>query len=148
MAKAAKTRKPLSTFVLDNSIVMAWSFEEANAYADAVLDSLQESRALVPSLWPLEVANSLLVGERRKRINQAESLKWVQILRTLPIAVDEETTQHALTTTLSLAREQALSAYDASYLELAMRHGIPLATSDERLKTAAKMVGVKFYGVH
>lgn len=78
MAKAkGRAAKPKFGFVLDNSIVMAWSFEdESNDYADAVLDRLATTRAVVPGLWPLEVANALLMGERRKRSTEAETMKW------------------------------------------------------------------------
>lgn len=136
-------------FVLDNSVVMAWSFEdEANPYADTVLDAFQASRAIVPTLWPLEVANALLVGERRKRITQADSLRWVQILGALPIAIDDATNRHVWTLTLSLARDQVISAYDAAYLELAVRLNLPLATLDKKLKDAATAVGVSLFGLH
>ena len=136
-------------FVLDASVTMSWSFEdETDAYADTVLDSLQNFRAVVPSLWPLEVANTLLVGERRQRIMQVDSLNWVRLLAALPITVDDETNFHAWTTTMSLAREQKLSAYDAAYLELAMRRNLPIATLDARLRAAAKTVGVAIHAVH
>jgi predicted nucleic acid-binding protein len=143
MGRPAKGKQGPTTaptaLVLDNSIVMAWSFEdEASPFADAVLDALEFTRALVPTLWPLEVANALLVGERRKRISQADSLRWIQILATLPIAIDDETNLHVWTATMSLAREQNLSAYDAAYLEL--------ATLDAKLRAAAQAVGVPLYG--
>jgi len=144
MAKAkARGHKPKEGFVLDNSIVMAWSFEdEVNEYADAVLERLADSRAVVPVLWPLEVANALLMGERRKRSTEAETIKWTGILASLPIAVDDKTNSHAWTDTLNLARGHDLSAYDAAYLELAIRRGLPLATIDRKLRTAAEAAGV------
>jgi predicted nucleic acid-binding protein len=127
---------------------MAWSFEdETNAYADAVLDQLATTRAIVPALWPLEVANALLMGERRRRATEADTLKWIGILAGLPIAIDGETNVHAWSDTLNLARRHNLSAYDAAYLELAMRRGLPLATLDEQLKVAARAVGVRLYAV-
>ena len=138
-----RNRKPAEGFVLDNSIVMAWSFEdEVNEYADAVLERLAETRAIVPALWPLEVANALLMGERRKRSTEAETLKWTGILRSLPIVIDSETNSHAWSDTLNLAHGHHLSAYDAAYLELAIRRGLPLATLDGKLRTAAEAVGV------
>ncbi len=144
MAKAKlRGRKPAEGFVLDNSIVMAWSFEDENdEYADAVLERLADTRAVVPALWPLEVANALLMGERRKRSTEAETIKWTGILAALPIAIDGETNSHAWSDTLNLARGHDLSAYDAAYLELAIRRGLPLATNDRKLKTAAEAVGV------
>lgn len=147
MARAkGKTRKPTTGFVLDNSIAMAWSFEdEVSAYADAVLDRLAEVSAVVPVLWPLEVANALLMGERRKRSTEAETLKWVAILSGLPIHVDPDSNAHAWSDTLGLARGHNLTAYDAAYLELAVRRGLPLATIDAKLKEAAVAVGVPLF---
>jgi len=90
MAKAkGGTPKFKDEFVLDNSIVMAWSFEdETDEYADAVLDQLATARAVVPILWPLEVANGLLMGERRNRSTEADTIKWTGILSLLPIVID------------------------------------------------------------
>ena len=149
MAKArGSVRKSKEGFVLDNSIVMAWSFEdETDEYADAVLDRLAIARAVVPALWPLEVANALLMGERRKRSTEAETIKWTGILKSLPIVIDGETNAHAWSDTLTLARGHNLTAYDAAYLELAIRRGVPLATIDGKLKLAAETVGVALFDV-
>lgn len=102
----------------------------------------------MPDLWHLEVANTLIVGERRKRSTQANTVKWIGFLAALPITVDEATKAHAFGNTLSLAREHNLSAYDAAYLELALRRGLPLATLDDKLKAAAQAVGVILHVVH
>ena len=104
MAKAAaRVTKPKLGFVLDNSIVMAWSFEdESDEYADAVLDRLAATSAVVPALWPLEVANALLMGERRKRSTEADTVKWLHILESLPIVIDPQTNAHAWSHTLNL----------------------------------------------
>jgi predicted nucleic acid-binding protein len=133
----------MSTFVLDTSITMSWFFEdEATPSSIAVLDVLRASQALVPSLWPLEVANVLLVAEKRERTSEARSSRFVALLNSLPIVVDPATANQALATTLHLGRQFGLSSYDASYLELAMREGCPLATLDEKLRSAAKKSGV------
>lgn len=133
----------MKRFVLDNSVVMAWYFEdEANAYTAAILESLAASEALVPTVWPLEVANVLLVGERKGRGTEARTSRFVALLGALPIRVDAATSQHALSVILTLAREQGLSTYDAAYLELAMREGVPLATQDKALRRAAEACGV------
>jgi predicted nucleic acid-binding protein len=147
MAKAkGRVTKPRIGFVLDNSIAMAWSFEdESDEYADAVLDQLATASAVVPTLWPLEVANALLMGERRKRSTEAETIKWTGILALLPIVLDGETNAHAWSDTLNLARGHNLTAYDAAYLELAIRRRLPLATIDGKLKLAAEAVGVALY---
>lgn len=145
MARKKSKPKP-KTFVLDGSITLAWFFEdEADAYAEAVEDSLTEASAIVPSLWPLEVANAALVGERRKRTTEAKVTQFLSLLKSLPITTDEETAARAWQETLQLARTHSLSVYDAAYLELAMRRDVPLATLDEDLENAAAEAGVEKY---
>jgi predicted nucleic acid-binding protein len=134
--------------VLDSSIALAWCFaDEKDAYADAIAALLPNLEPIVPALWHLEVANAFLMGERRGRNTQADTVQWTTFLASLPIAVDDETMARAWTDTVNLARVQALTAYDATYLELALRHGLPLATLDAKLKTAATVVGVPIYQV-
>ena len=133
-------------FVLDNSVVMAWGFDdEADPDAEALLDRMPTLRAHVPTLWPLEVANALLVGERRQRMTPADTAQFLSLLGTFPITLDDQTTARAWVETLSLARARNLSVYDAAYLELSMRRGLPLATLDARLKAAAIAVGVSLF---
>lgn len=135
-------------FVLDNSVTMSWCFpDEHDSYAQEVLKSLPGVAAAVPALWPLEVANILLVGERRGRISQADSATFIGLLEGLPIRIDDETSEHAMKASLNLARAQNLSVYDASYLELALRRGLPIATLDAKLKAAAAALGIGPYGV-
>jgi predicted nucleic acid-binding protein len=125
---------------------MAWCFEdEADRYADSVLDALASSDALVPPVWALEVGNVLLVAERRKRLKKADSIRFVELLAALPIRVDGDTRDRALGELLSLAREHRLSSYDGSYLELAMRAGVPLATRDRSLRRACRKSGVPLF---
>jgi predicted nucleic acid-binding protein len=134
--------------VIDCSITMSWCFPDENdPYAREVLRSLPSLPALVPAHWSLEVANSLVVGERCRRLDEASVLTFVALLASLPITLDQETPERALRETLSLARERNLSSYDAAYLELATRRGLPLATLDQRLRNAAAAVGVDFYVV-
>lgn len=141
-----RKKAKVEEFVLDGSVALAWCFPDEKApYPQAVLDSLAEARAVVPSLWHLEVGNSLLMGERRKRSSQADTAHWLGFLAPLPISVDEETPTRAWSDVLSLARAQNLSVYDAAYLELALRLGLPLATLERPLKAAAKAVGVPEY---
>ncbi|MGZ3470566.1 MAG: type II toxin-antitoxin system VapC family toxin [Isosphaeraceae bacterium] len=133
-------------FVLDGSVTMVWGFEdEADEYAEAILERMPDLQAHVPSLWPLEVANALLVGERRRRITSAETARFLAILGAFPITVDEQTVAHAWTDTMHLARAHNLSSYDAAYLELAIRLGLPLAALDGKLKTAAGAMGVPLF---
>jgi predicted nucleic acid-binding protein len=126
-------------FVVDNSIVMGWCFQnEGNHYAEAVLESLETGEALVPAIWPLEVGNVLLVAERKKRLSEASVVRFLALLNSLPITVEQETPERMLKEIVSLARTHELSTYDASYLDLAMRLGLPIATQDASLARAAK----------
>jgi predicted nucleic acid-binding protein len=137
-----------SGFVLDPSTALAWCFpDEHAAYPQSVLDSLATGQALVPSLWPLEIANAFLMVERRGRSTQANTVNWTTYLASVPIAIDDETNAHAWSNTLNLARVHGLTSYDAAYLELALRKGLPLATLDQKLRAAAVAVGVPLYQV-
>ncbi len=134
------------TLVIDCSITMAWYFkDEATPYTNAVRASLATERAAVPALWPLEVANVLLMGERRKRSTQAKATRWLRFLCALPIAIDTEASARAFDPILDLGRVHKLTIYDAAYLELVMRLGVPLATLDKDLERAARANGVPIY---
>ena len=122
---------------------MAWCIEdEANPSTDRLLDSLRSGEALVPALWPLEISNVLLAAERRRRLTRAQTFQCLEMLRSLPIVVDESASFGAMGEILSLARDQDLSTYDAAYLELSIREALPLATRDKALAAAAKRCGV------
>jgi len=136
----------MADFVVDNSVVMAWCFaDEESVYADQVLASLETLTAAVPAVWPLEVGNVLMVAERRKRLEKADSVRLLELLYELPIKLMQETPKRMTGEIVALAREQKLSTYDASYLDLAMRKGLPLATSDRTLKKAAQQCGVVLF---
>lgn len=127
--------------VIDTSVTMAWCFEdEATAGTEAVLESLHEDEAMVPSLWQLEVTNVLLVAERRKRINEAQATRFIDVLARLPIRIDVSPTDPAAI--LAAGRHHHLSAHDAAYLVLAERLGAPLATLDDNLAAACNSAGV------
>ena len=129
--------------VLDASATLPWLFEdEASPAADALLERVALDGAVVPSLWFLECANALAAAERRGRIDAARVARNVSLLRRLPVAVDVADPADALGTTLDLARTHRLTAYDASYLDLALRRGLPLATNDGPLRIAAAAAGV------
>ena len=133
-------------FVLDTSVTMAWCFEdETNPYADAVLDCLIDNAALAPSIWPLEVGNVLLVAERRKRISQSNSMRFLELLSSLPIKTESFSEQRMFEAVLNLARKLGLSSYDASYLDLALQTGLKLATLDQSLRKAADHCGVAIF---
>ena len=120
---------------------MAWCFEdEATDATDGVLERFGDEQATVPPLWPLEVANVLLVAERRARISEAQAARFLELLAQLPIAVDESATD--MSTVVAVGRRHVLTSYDACYLVLAERLGAPLATLDARLAQAATDAGV------
>ena len=136
----------IDTFVVDNSVVMSWCFkDETNPYADAVLDKLTEATAIVPSIWPLEVVNVLLVAERHNRLQEADSVRFITLLSQLPIEVEHEWPEKMMKELLALGRAQNLSSYDASYLDLAMRKDCPIATLDKRIRDAAKDTSVAVF---
>lgn len=133
----------MSRFVTDCSVTMCWCFEdEANEYADAILEKLRADETVVPAFWSLEVTNALLSGERRKRLSEADTLRFLEVLRSLAIIADDTPLGQTQDDILALGRRHSLSSYDAAYLELAMRQGVPLATLDEKLMRAAKAAGV------
>jgi predicted nucleic acid-binding protein len=138
------------SFVLDNSVTMRWFFGDGKpqelAYAGKVLDAMKTDNALVPVTWGLEVANVIARAEAKALVTEARSEAFLEMLEDVDIEVDAATFSHALSDTLQLARRYKLSAYDASYLELALRLGAPLATLDEDLQKAAKKAGVKKFG--
>ncbi|MBI2837815.1 MAG: type II toxin-antitoxin system VapC family toxin [Acidobacteria bacterium] len=128
----------MERFVVDNSVVMAWGLDESSRYADVIMDLVSEAEVLVPGIWPLEFANALLVAERRKRLSEAESMRLKELVLEIPITVVSEPISRILSDILALARKYGISCYDASYLDLAMREAVPLATIDNALREAAR----------
>ena len=132
-------------FVLDASVAACWAFpDEQDPRADAALARVRIEDAVVPTLWCFEVRNILVVNERRKRITEAGTNSFLRELARLRIRVDREPEENAV---LRLARTHLLSVYDASYLELAVREAIPVATLDGKLASAAVAEGSELVGV-
>lgn len=132
--------------VVDASTALAWCFpDEASDYADGVLVALEGKTILVPAVWSLEIANAVLVGERRKRLRQPEIRRFTTLLRSLAILQDTQSVDDNIGHVLPVAREYGLSAYDAAYLELSIRHGAQLASVDEKLEKAASKAGVTMF---
>lgn len=128
------------TFVVDASVTATWCFDdESDLASESVLDRLSADDAVVPAIWRYEILNILVVNERRGRIDPVGSAEFLAELDRLPILIDSQGDRTAL---LALARQHALSAYDAAYLELARRIDGPLATLDISLKTAAQANGI------
>ena len=124
-------------FVLDNSVVTGWYLpDQATDYCQTIATRLESDNALVPTLWQLELANVLKTACTRGKLNLDVARKILDALGTLPIEVDAGPGpgQRQL---FELAMRYKLNSYDAAYLELAMRHGLPIATQDAQLKEAA-----------
>lgn len=134
------------SFVLDASVAARWFFGDGAprdlAYAARVLDALAEGPAHVPGLWGLEITNVIARAEAQKLVAESRGDAFLALLKGLDIRTDEATAAQALGDTLRLARRYRLSAYDAAYLELAQRAGLPLATLDADLRKAAAKAGV------
>ncbi|MCC6621398.1 MAG: type II toxin-antitoxin system VapC family toxin [Deltaproteobacteria bacterium] len=128
------------SWVIDASIALAWCFEdERDESSDALLDRATSDPIDVPDLWVAEVANVLALAVRRGRLRRQDAARFTELLRALPIASHPPASIDALVT---IAHETGLTAYDATYLELAARLGAPLATRDDRLARAARARGV------
>lgn len=131
-------------FVLDCSVTMTWCFEdEKNDFSDEILERLKNEKAIVPSIWSLEVANVLLLSKKRKRISEIEVSTFIDDISQLPIIVEQSTANRAKHSIFVLADEMDLTIYDATYLELAIREKIPLYTLDKQLIKAAKKMQVQ-----
>jgi len=136
----------LTEIVLDASTALAWCFpDETSEHADAILAALEGKTILVPAVWGLEIANAVLVGERHKRLRQPEIRRFTTLLESLPVVQDARPVTAYVSDVLPVAREYSLSAYDAAYLELSMRHSAPLATLDAKLQRAAQRAGVEIF---
>jgi predicted nucleic acid-binding protein len=136
----------LRRFVVDCSISAAWLFEEDwGGVPQAVLGELKAAEAVVPALWPYELANALVIAERRSRVSTAKTDRFLEELRDLRITIDARPAQKVLAQLLPLARRHGLTAYDAAYLELAIHQGIELATLDDDLRRAAAGAGVALF---
>ena len=134
----------MTGFVLDASVTLAWCFDdESTPAAWALLDRLRTTPGHVPALWELEIGNILLGAEKRRRITEARTALFLGILGELNIRVEPDLPGRAFRDVLPLARAQRLTTYDATYLELAMRLGLPLASKDAALVRAAHAVRVK-----
>jgi predicted nucleic acid-binding protein len=137
-------------FVLHASVTLSWLLRDTAAdesYPLAVLNALRDAStsAIVPMTWGLEIANVIARSEAKDLVTAAQSGSFIALLEGVSIDVDAETFMHVLSDTLQLARRYRLSSYDASYLELALRNGAPIATLDDDLRRAAAKAGVKMF---
>ncbi|VAW59759.1 Death on curing protein, Doc toxin [hydrothermal vent metagenome] len=141
----------MTDFVLDNSVSMRWLLESEKKsdqkYAEDVLKSMLDADLLVPNLWHLEVVNVLLGAEKRSEVDAGEIERFISQLENLPIQVDSLTAHQSFSRIMALSRIYRLSIYDAAYLELAVRKGLPLATLDKDLRKAAIKANVEIWGL-
>jgi predicted nucleic acid-binding protein len=137
----------MPAFALDSSVALAWILpRQQTAKTKALLDQATEFGALTTALWPIEVANVLLIYERRRQITTAERISAIGFYADLPIETDTQTAERAWGTAFELALAHKLTIYDAGYLELSLRSGLPLATLDQALGKAASSLGVTVLG--
>ena len=136
--------------VLDASAALAWLFRRQACreamVADHLLDELEAATVRVPTLWHIEVANAVLVAERRGAVTETQVSTYLQRLSQLPIETDSTPPSARQEGIVSLGRRFGLSAYDASYLDLAIRSGALMATFDQKLAAATRQVGIEVYG--
>ena len=133
------------SFIVDASVGFAWVYQgQATPETDHLLNEVAAGAAvIVPALWFLEMSNVLLIAQRRHRLTATQRKAAMEKLTAMQFTVDEEGTRHAFGKTSELAEKHGLTIYDATYLELAVRRSLPLASRDEALKSAAKQCGLK-----
>ncbi len=131
-------------FVLDASIAACWAFDDEDHPAAALaLARIRTDEAVAPSLWWFEIRNTLIVSERRGRLTEADTTRFLRALSRLGVMIDRAPQETAI---LTLARQHRLTVYDASYLELAQREALPLATLDTDLRKAAAALAIALIG--
>lgn len=134
-------------FVVDASVTLSWCFaDEDTPLGRAALTALETTYAVVPAVWPFEIANALAVAERRQRITPTGIEEFLEVLRRLPIQVERRDAVWVCHAAIALARDHNLTAYDAAYLDLARREQLSLATLDQKLLEAAAALGVPAFG--
>ena len=135
-------------FVADCSVVLAWCFkDEATDETGLVLRRARQESICVPSIWPIEVANTIVLGKRKGRIDAAQRDEFLEVLDSIHVVIEHAELGVIMRETMRLAEHHRLTAYDASYLELAMRRSLSLASRDRELVAAARQVGVELIPV-
>lgn len=139
----------INRLVLDASVALAWCFpDESSPASEKLLDFMADgAKAIVPAIWPFEVANALLTAERRNRLSMAQVTAALRSLTLLPIAIDAVQVESVFGDVLAVARQGRLTECDAAYLELALRETLPLATLDVQLRRAARNAGISVVAI-
>lgn len=130
------------SLVVDTSVLAAWIFKEERFDAKAIVELIANGTTFVPQLLPVELANVVLVAERKQRVSSNFAVEQLAMIGELPLIIDAETSGRVRTDTYQLAKAERLTVYDATYLELALRLGAKLATLDRDLAAAARRRGV------
>lgn len=135
----------MTDFVMDCSVTISWCIEEEQtAASESLLNAMSKgSKAIVPALWLWEVNNVLLKAELAGRISAAKRHQQIALLQKLPILIDEDALKQIWDYTTNLAHKNKLIVYDASYLEIAIRKGLPLGSLDKHMRTVAKKMGIQ-----
>ena len=124
----------MTGIVIDASVALAWCFP-----------ALEGRAILVPALWSVEITNAVLMAERRKRVKQPEIRRFVELLDALTVIIDSQSVTESVSNILPTAREYGLSAYAAAYLDVAVRHAVPLATLDSAFQKAGRKAGIEIF---
>jgi predicted nucleic acid-binding protein len=134
----------MPALVIDSSLAAAWCFpDERTDYTNGILKAISAPlEAVAPRLWAYEVRNAVLMGLRRKRITHADALEFLESIKALPIRLADPVSYDDV---FRLADRHGLSVYDAAYLDLAIREGLPLASLDNALCKAAPNSGVALF---
>lgn len=139
----------MPALIVDSSVTLSLAFEdEFDDFSLRAFELVRQDGALAPGLWPLEVANILHSGVKRRRLTESDALRFLSLLAELPIGIAREENEAAVPLTLelfSLSRRHGLTSYDAAYLRLAMASGLPLASKDTELNAAAKNAGIQLF---
>lgn len=134
------------TIVVDASVTLDWLLEsERSSYAAGVFGYIVRDGGVAPSIWPSEVTNGFLKALRRNRANIEEIERSFIVLASTNVRIDTFTDMEAMRTWFRLGNEYDLTSYDASYVDLALRERVPLATNDEKMRAAAKKLGIKIF---
>lgn len=136
----------MAALVVDASIALSWGLpDESSDYADAALAAIEQHIIRVPEIWPREVANGLAIAYLRKRITPADEQKFLAELSRLNIEIEQADPLTVIREGTAAAARYGLTAYDAAYVDLALREGLPLATLDGRMRTAAAQSGIVIF---
>ncbi len=134
----------MKDFVVDNSVILSWVFKDENTKkSQELLNKLLKQNAYVPSLWPYELSNALFIAEKNGRIKEADSVSFISSLKDLSLFVENNSYDNITKDILAISREHKITVYDASYIELALRKNLDMASFDKKLNAVCRKIGIK-----